>query len=381
MPFFNWKKKKEENIIILTLKELGVNIIELLVREQLYRQKKLPREVSDIIESNLVENARFVNALKRNIFTEKELSEKLREKILRIKNILEIGNLNDKYYNGIAELADKGSKITWEIYKLKGEIERMERRINIKYWWGEIEKEELIKEIILELENKERAQNIQKLEKEELEAVRKELTELSQSLTTKERGINNEISENVALRAQKAENGKKINQLEKEKNEWKEKYEKQVQQKRIGLIANVAQGAVEWLPIPVKWQEATKTSIQAVSMWALFKDLPNWTYEGFIMVTGIGLWYALLHLLRKINHLIFGRKEKRQISNLEQALTNIFEKGINQPAAISKEPVKPEEKTDPNITEKEEKEKPVQNGKKGKKTKRRKSKKKVKGDS
>src|SRR5436190_12086397 len=78
-----FNKDRRENIIILTLKKLGINVVELLAREQLYRQKKLPREISDIIESYLVENVRFVNVLKRNIFTEKKLSEEERGEIMK----------------------------------------------------------------------------------------------------------------------------------------------------------------------------------------------------------------------------------------------------------------------------------------------------------
>ena len=199
------------------------------------------------------------------------------------------------------------------------------------------------------------------------------------------------------LESDKATLEAQVTDLEIEKKDWKEKYEKQKQQKRIGLIANVAQGAIEWLPIPEKWQGGLKTSIQAASMWALWKDLPNWTYEGLIMVVGVGLWYAIIHILRKINRVIFGRKDKKHVSNLEKALTNIIEAGSiskkkkepSSPAVVSKEPVTngeispqiSDEKTDPIREEKAEVEKPAKESKNGKKAKKKKNKKKVKGDS
>jgi len=233
-------QKKEENIIILILRELGINVVELLTREQLYRQKKLPREISDIIESHLVENARFVNALKRNIFTEKELSEELREKILELMKWEKILHLaqqkleKETHYKEYICIEEKEIKLRICSHIPKElELLKIETHINLDtfltrfYVFNIIKtiklaterKEKLSNELTSELETKERAENIQKLEKEELEAVRKELIELSQTLTTREKTINNEISENVVLRAQKAENSKKINQLETEKND------------------------------------------------------------------------------------------------------------------------------------------------------------------
>jgi len=57
---------------------------------------------------------------------------------------------------------------------------------------------------------------------------------------------------------------------------------------------------------------------------------------------------------------------------LELALTNILEKGLNQPAAISKEPVTNGEILPQISQEKAEVEKSAQNGKNGKKTKKKK---------
>ena len=216
--------------------------------------------------------------------------------------------------------------------------------------------------------------------------MREEVKQLKEYKTEAQNKIKELKSDKATLEAQ-------ATSLEIEKKDWKEKYEKQVQQKRIGLIANVAQGAIEWLPIPQKWQGGLQTSIRVASAWALFKDLPNWTYEGLIMLVGVGLWYFVIYFLRKANRKIFGKKDKKQISNLEKALTNIFEAGVigkekkevsNSPV-ISKEPVKPEEiltqisneNQAPSIAEKTEIEKPVKKRKNGKKQ----NKKKIKGDS
>jgi hypothetical protein len=91
----------------------------------------------------------------------------------------------------------------------------------------------------------------------------------------------------------------------------------------------------------------------------------------------------VIYFLRKINKRIFGKKDKKHVSNLEQALTNLIEAGtigkekkeVNSPAVVNKEPVIsgeilpqiPSEKTDPIREEKEEKEKPTKESKQKKK--------------
>ena len=106
------------------------------------------------------------------------------------------------------------------------------------------------------------------------------------------------------------------------------------------------------------------------------------------MLVGVGLWYFVLYFLRKINRVIFGRKDKKHVSNLEKALTNIIEAGAigkekkepKSPAVVSKEAVITGEvvreisskKTDPIREEKAEVEKPAQNSKNGKKVKKKK---------
>ena len=114
------------------------------------------------------------------------------------------------------------------------------------------------------------------------------------------------------------------------------------------------------------------------------------------MLVGVGLWYFALYFLRKINRVIFGRKDKKHVSNLEKALTNIIEAGASgkekkepkSPAVVSKEAVITGEvvkeiSSEKEITENEkaEVEKPKKKSKNGKKGRKKKNKKKVKGDS
>lgn len=222
--------------------------------------------------------------------------------------------------------------------------------------------------------------------KEEINNLNKDIKEAKDIITELE-------SNKVNLEA-------KVTDLEIEKKDWKEKYEKEKRQKRIGMIGNIAQGAVEWLPIPEKWQGGLKTSIQAASVWALWKDLPNWTYEGLIMLVGVGLWYAMIYALRKVNRFIFGRKDKKQVSNLEQALTNIIEGGkigkekktVKAPSSEEKTPTIIIQNSPPvisnegeskkeNLTQISNEKTELKNQKKNGSTKKKKIKKKVKGDS
>lgn len=247
------EEQNRKNIIILTLRELGVNVVELLAREQLYRQWKLPREVSDIIESNLVENVRFVNVLKRNIFTEKKLSEELREEIEKLISYYKIYNLIKRKYGELPTLTENIIKIPpinfdWKIFEglelptipedLRIRKNRIGNEAKVEFfeypgnWFKEKKtKKPLIDKITLEIEAKERKKNIKRLEKEQLKPEKAELNRLSQLLTIKEKSVNDKLKQGeektkeaeqelenlkIAVNREKTE---AIRNLEKEKQE------------------------------------------------------------------------------------------------------------------------------------------------------------------
>ena len=123
-------------------------------------------------------------------------------------------------------------------------------------------------------------------------------------------------NDNTALTNQVTNLENQNSTLQTENQDLTAKLDKSVKQSRIALLGNLAQGAIDWLPIGEKARTVAKTSIQAGAAYGLIKDLPGYTYEGLWMVVGLGLWYALLYLKRRI----FGRKEINKLTELREEL-------------------------------------------------------------
>jgi len=335
----NWQEKIEKwiygyegkNLIVRTLKEAGINVAKLLMREQLYRQKNLPWEVRDIIESNFVKNVRFVNALKRNIFTEKELSEEVIEKIKELniyqvtirhlENIYESKGFGHEYEETKRKLKElwkrEELKQKWELNKLIDEKLGHEKQLREIWLKGE---NLAYNEITLELEAKNRKEKIERLEKEELEAQRAELNRLSQFLNEKEKKINSKLIEKEneikKLLGQEKKNSEKLAKLEQEKsilesekltftgqiNQLKEKVNQlnkelngEIRKKNWALFASTIQGFTEEL-MGEKWGKRANSAIQFTTGATLLRNAGEWTYEVWLMGIGVGLVFVVPRL-------------------------------------------------------------------------------------